>query len=61
MFDNAFYNDGFELTMDEQDEYIDVLKNVAIVQTSMMSANRILHMCHLFSSCFRDMYQIISC
>ena len=29
MFDNAFYNGGFDLTMDEQDEYIDVLTNVA--------------------------------
>src|SRR4051812_7825858 len=29
MFDNAFYNDGVEeLTMDEQDEYIDFLKDV---------------------------------
>ena len=29
MFDNAFYNGGFDLTMDEQDELIDVLKGVA--------------------------------
>ena len=29
MFDNAFYNGGFDLTMDEQDEYIEVLKDVA--------------------------------
>ena len=29
MFDNAFYNGGVEeLTMDEQDEYIDFLKDV---------------------------------
>ena len=28
MFDNAFYNGGFDLTLDEQDEFIDVLKGV---------------------------------
>ena len=28
MFDNSFYNGGFELTMDEQAEYIEVLKDV---------------------------------
>ena len=28
MFDNAFYNGGFDLTMYEQDEYIEVLKGV---------------------------------
>ena len=28
MFDNAFYNGGFDLTMYEQDEYIEVLKYV---------------------------------
>ena len=26
MFDNTFYNGGFGLTMDEQDDFIDVLK-----------------------------------
>ena len=31
MFDNAFYNGGVEeLTMDEQDEYIDFLKNLIV-------------------------------
>ena len=29
IFDNTFYNGGFDLTMDEQDEYIKVLKGVA--------------------------------
>ena len=29
MFDNAFYKGGFDLTMYEQDEYIEVLKDVA--------------------------------
>jgi len=28
MFDNTFYNGGFDLTMDEQDDFIDVLKGV---------------------------------
>jgi hypothetical protein len=56
MFDMAFYNRGVdqELTWDEQDEYIDFLRNMAL------QGNLILHMCHLLSSCFRDMYQIIS-
>ena len=29
MFDNAFYNGGFDLTMMEQDEFIEVLTGVA--------------------------------
>ena len=29
MFDNTFYNGGFDLTMDEQDDFIDVLKGVS--------------------------------
>ena len=28
MFDNTFYNGGFDLTMDEHDDFIDVLKGV---------------------------------
>ena len=28
MFDNTFYNGGFDLTMDEQNDFIDVLKGV---------------------------------
>ena len=28
MFDDTFYNGGFDLTMDEQDDFIDVLKGV---------------------------------
>ena len=28
MFDNTFYNGGFVLTMDEQNDFIDVLKGV---------------------------------
>ena len=29
MFDNAFYNGGFDIKMDEQSEYIEVLKDLA--------------------------------
>ena len=29
MFHNTFYNGGFDLTMDEQDDFIDVLKGVS--------------------------------
>ena len=28
MFDTTFYNGGFDLTMDEQDDFIDFLKGV---------------------------------
>ena len=28
MFDNTFYNGGFDLTLDEQDNFIDVLKSL---------------------------------
>ena len=28
MFDNTFHNGGFDLTLDEQDDFIDVLKGV---------------------------------
>ena len=28
MFDNTFYNGGFELTMDEKNDFINVLKGV---------------------------------
>ena len=28
MFDNTFYNGGFDLTLDEQDDFIDVLKSL---------------------------------
>ena len=28
MFDNTFYNGGFDLKMDEQDDFIDVLKSL---------------------------------
>ena len=28
MFDNTFYNGGFDLTIDEQDDFIDILQGV---------------------------------
>ena len=28
MFDNTYFNRGLELTLDEQDEFIEVLKNL---------------------------------
>ena len=28
MFDNTFYNGGFDLTLDEQDNFIEVLKSL---------------------------------
>ena len=31
MFDNTFNNGGFDLTLDEQDDFIDVLKSLPMV------------------------------
>ena len=31
MFENTFYNGGLDLTLDEQDDFIDVLKGLPMV------------------------------